>query len=185
VATGSAYRRDGWQGQTAAPIPGWETANCASWDEVVTGKAAPTGSVVVIDDLQDAAGPLTAVKLAQDGASVRLITRWPMIGMETIPEVYYLWVRQQLYEAGVAVEPDLFPTAIDGREVTFINVYSPDRVTKIDADWLVMATGRQSENGLYHALRERGVSVEMIGDAIAPRGTYEAVFEGHRAARKL
>jgi hypothetical protein len=25
----------------------------------------------------------------------------------------------------------------------------------------------------------------MIGDAVAPRGTYEAVFEGHRQARKL
>ena len=23
VATGSTYRRDGWQGQTAAPLPGW------------------------------------------------------------------------------------------------------------------------------------------------------------------
>jgi hypothetical protein len=34
-------------------------------------------------------------------------------------------------------------------------------------------------------LRERGTSVEAIGDAIAPRTTYEAVFEGHRAARKL
>jgi len=108
-----------------------------------------------------------------------------MIGMETIPEVYYLWVRQQLYEAGVAVEPDLFPTGIDGREVTFVNVYAPDRTTTVEADWIVMVTGRRSENGLYHVLRERGVSVEMIGDAIAPRTTYEAVFEGHRAARKL
>ena len=185
VATGSAYRRDGWQGQTAAPIPGWESGRCVSWDEVVTGKAAPTGTVVVIDDLQDAAGPLTAVKLAQDGASVRLITRWPMIGMETIPEVYYLWVRQQLYEAGVSVEPDLFPTGIDGREVTFVNVYAPDRATKVEADWIVMVTGRRSENGLYHVLRRRGVDVEMVGDAIAPRTTYEAVFEGHRQARKL
>ena len=52
-------------------------------------------------------------------------------------------------------------------------------------DWIVMATGRRSENGLYHALRGRGVSVEAIGDAVAPRGTYEAVYEGHRAARKL
>jgi hypothetical protein len=58
-------------------------------------------------------------------------------------------------------------------------------VTTIEADWIVMATGRQSENGLYHLLRERGTSVEGIGDAIAPRTTYEAVFEGHRAARKL
>ena len=61
----------------------------------------------------------------------------------------------------------------------------PERVTTLEADTIVMVTGRQSENGLYHTLRERGTSVEMIGDAVAPRGTYEAVFEGHRQARKL
>ena len=48
-----------------------------------------------------------------------------------------------------------------------------------------MVTGSQSENALYHELRERGASVEMIGDAVAPRATYEAVFEGHRQGRKL
>jgi hypothetical protein len=48
-----------------------------------------------------------------------------------------------------------------------------------------MATGRASENELYHALRAEGLSVEMIGDAVAPRTTYEAVYEGHRQARKL
>jgi 2,4-dienoyl-CoA reductase-like NADH-dependent reductase (Old Yellow Enzyme family)/thioredoxin reductase len=185
VATGAVYRRDGWQGQTAAPLPGWETGNCVSWDEVVTGKASPAGSVIVLDDLQDAAAPLTAVKLAQDGASVRLVTRWPMIAMETIPEVYYLWIRQALYEAGVEVVPDLFVQRIDGRSVDLINVYVPDRVTTFEADWIVMATGRQSENGLYHLLRERGASVETIGDATAPRTTYEAVYEGHRQGRKL
>ena len=141
--------------------------------------------MLVLDDLQDVAAPLTAVKMAQDGASVRLVTRWPMVGMETIPEVYYLWVRQQLYEAGVEVIPDLFVQKIDGRSVDLINVYVPDRVTSFEADWIVMVTGRRSENGLYHLLRERGVSVETIGDATAPRSTYEAVYEGHRQARKL
>jgi photosystem II stability/assembly factor-like uncharacterized protein len=34
-------------------------------------------------------------------------------------------------------------------------------------------------------LRRRGVSVEAIGCANAPRTVYEATFEGHRAARKL
>lgn len=185
VATGAVYRRDGWQGQTAEPLPGWETGNCVTWDEVVTGKASPSGSVLVLDDLQDAAAPLTAVKLAQDGASVKLVTRWPMIGMETIPEVYYLWVRQQLYEADVEVVPDLFVQKIDGRSVELVNVYAPDRMTAVEADWIVMVTGRRSENGLYHLLRERGVSTETIGDATAPRTTYEAVYEGHRQARKL
>jgi hypothetical protein len=34
-------------------------------------------------------------------------------------------------------------------------------------------------------LRSRGLGVEMLGDAVALRGTYEAVFEGHRQERKL
>jgi hypothetical protein len=53
------------------------------------------------------------------------------------------------------------------------------------ADTIVMVTGRQSVNGLNEAVRARGFSVETIGDANAPRGTYEAVFEGHRAGRRL
>jgi NADPH-dependent 2,4-dienoyl-CoA reductase/sulfur reductase-like enzyme len=183
VATGASYREDGWQGQTAAPVPGWETGNCASWDAVVDGKATAAGSVVVVDDLQDIAGPLTAVKLAREGASVKLVTRWPMVAMETMPEVYYLWTRSALIEAGVEVLTDLLPTRIAGRDVELINVYAPERVTRLEADAIVFNTGRRSENRLYHVLKERGVSVEMIGDAVAPRGTYEAVFEGHRAGR--
>jgi 2,4-dienoyl-CoA reductase-like NADH-dependent reductase (Old Yellow Enzyme family) len=185
VATGASYRGDGWQGQTAAPVPGWETGNCASWDAVVDAKASASGAVLVVDDLQDIAGPLTAVKLAREGASVKLVTRWPMVAMETMPEVYYLWTRSALIEAGVEVLTDLLPTRIDGRNVELINVYAPDRVTRLEADAVVFNTGRRSENRLYHALRERGVSVEMVGDAVAPRGTYEAVYEGHRAGRNV
>jgi len=185
IATGARHRNDGWQGQTAAPVDGWETGNCASWHDVVDGKAHASGSVVVIDDLQDIAGPLTAVKLAREGASVKLVTRWPMVAMETMPEVYYLWTRKALIEAGVEVLSDLFATRIAGRELELVNVYAPERVTRLEADAIVFNTGRQSENALYHALRARGVSVETIGDATAPRGTYEAVYEGHRAARAL
>ena len=49
-----------------------------------------------------------------------------------------------------------------------MNVYVPERTGTLAADWIVMATGRRSENGLYHALGERGTRVEMIGDAVAP-----------------
>ncbi|MSO95702.1 MAG: hypothetical protein EXQ81_07900 [Thermoleophilia bacterium] len=185
VATGSRYRNDGWQGQTAAAVEGWETGHCVTWYDVANGKASASGSVVVIDDLQDIAGPLIAVKLAREGASVKLVTRWPMVAMETMPEVYYLWTRLALIESGVEILTDLFASRIAGTEIDFINVYAPDRVTRLTADAIVFNTGRTSENGLYHALRKRGVSVESIGDATAPRGTYEAVYEGHRAARNL
>jgi hypothetical protein len=186
VATGARYRRDGFQGQTGAPLPGHETGNCVTWVEVATGAVRPTGDVVVLDDLQDASGPLTAAMIARAGdASVRLITRWPMVGMETIGDVYLLWVMRELYAAEVAIIPDHFVSGIDGERMTLFNVYDADRTTEVHADWIVMSTARQSENRLYHRLRDRGVSVEAIGDATAPRGTYEAVYEGHRQARKL
>ncbi len=185
IATGARYRPDGWQGQTASSLAGWETGNCVAWDDVANGEAEPQGRVLVIDDLQDVAGPLTAVLLKERGCDVTVVTRWPMVGMETIPEVYYLWLRQQLFAADVPVMPDHFVAHIDGTQVDLINVYVPERTTTLQADWIVMNTGRQSENALYHGLRERGASVEMIGDAVAPRSTYDAVFEGHRAARAL
>ena len=79
--------------------PGAETGRCVAWDAVALGKESPSGNVLVIDDLQDAAAPLTAIKLAEEGSSVRLVTRWPMFGMETIPEVYFIWIQSRLYEA--------------------------------------------------------------------------------------
>lgn len=49
----------------------------------------------------------------------------------------------------------------------------------------VLAAARTSRAELLGPLADRGVSVETIGSATAPRGTYEAVYEGHRQARLL
>lgn len=187
VATGARWCRDGFQGWTAAPLAGWETGKCVTWEEVATGAVRPSGQVLVLDDVCDVIAPLTAVAIAANGTfpTVRLVTRWPMVGMETILDVYLDWILPKLYEHEVEILCDHFVREIDGRRVTLENVHYPKDVREVEADWIVMATGRQSENGLYPLLRERGVSAETIGDATAPRGTYEAVFEGHRQARKL
>ena len=187
AATGPRVCRDGYQGWTGDALPGWETGNCVGWDEVATEAARPQGQVLVLDDLCDVVAPLTAVGIATNGASadVKLVTRWPMIGMETILDVYLDWILPKLYEAGVEVVCDHFVRRIEGDTVTLYNVHAGTRELQARADWIVMVTGRQSENELYPLLLERGVSVETIGDATAPRGTYEAVFEGHRQARTL
>jgi len=184
VASGARYRRDGFQGQTGKPIPGWETGRCVTWDEITLDKEKIAGEVLVIDEMADVAAPLTAVKLAKQGAKVRLLTRWPMIGMETAAEVYLHWVLTYLYEADVEVIPNHVVKTISGASVEIANVYKSG-TRLINADAIVMATSRRSENALYHLLRARGASVEAIGCAVAPRTVYEATFEGHRAARKL
>ncbi len=185
VASGARYRRDGFQGQTGKPLPGWETGNCVTWDEVALDKVKVAGEVLVVDELADVAAPLTAVKLAKLGAKVRLLTKWPMIGWETAAEVYLHWILTYLYEAEVEMIADHAVKQINGTEVEIVNIYQPARVRPISADAIVMATARSSENALYHLLRQRALSVEAIGCAVAPRTVYEATLEGHRAARKL
>jgi 2,4-dienoyl-CoA reductase-like NADH-dependent reductase (Old Yellow Enzyme family)/thioredoxin reductase len=185
VASGARYRRDGFQGQTGKPVPGWETGQCVTWDEVALDKVKVSGDVLVVDEMADVAAPLTAVKLAKLGARVRLLTKWPMIGMETAAEVYLHWILTYLYEAEVEMLTDHTVKRISGREVEIVNIYQPSKARPITADAIVMATARSSENALYRLLREHGRSVEMIGCAVAPRTVYEATLEGHRAARKL
>ena len=185
-ATGARICKDGFQGWTAQPLPGYQTGRCVGWDDVVTGAVQPAGNVVVVDDQCDAVGPLTAVAMAENGAdSVKIVTRWPMIGMDTILDAYLEWILPRLYQSGVEIICDRFVRAIDGDRMTIFNLYSPGDERALAADWIVMATARQSNNALYPLIKERGLSVETIGDAIAPRGTYEAVFEGHRQGRKV
>jgi 2,4-dienoyl-CoA reductase-like NADH-dependent reductase (Old Yellow Enzyme family)/thioredoxin reductase len=185
VASGARYRRDGFQGQTGKPLPGWETAHCVTWDEVALDKVQASGEVLVIDEMADVAAPLTAVKMAKLGAKVRLLTKWPMIGWETTAEVYLHWILTYLYEADVEMITDHAVKRIDGTEVEIVNIYAPSRSRLLKAATIAMATARSSEYAMYHLLRERGRSVEAIGCAIAPRTVYEATLEGHRAARKL
>jgi len=186
VATGAAYRRDGFQGQTGKPISGWETGRCVSWDHVALDRVtAVPGEVLVLDEMADVAAPLTAVKLAKGGAKVRLLTRWPMIGMETMPEVYFHWIMTYLQEAGVELITSHTVRQIIGNRAEIANVYQPKNSRRINADLIVMATARTSETEIYRLLRERHVSIEAIGCVLAPRTVYEATLEGHRAARKL
>jgi thioredoxin reductase len=190
IATGSSVCVDGFQGWTAKPITGWDSGNCIGWDEVVTAKQRAAGvsfpgHAVVLDDMCDVVAPLTAVALTEAGtSSVTLITRWPMVGMETMLDVYFDWIMPKLYKAGVRILVDHFPTRIEGNKMTVFNVHHEKAEATLPADWIVMATGRRSENALYAPLKAKGVSVEMIGDATAPRYTYEAIYEGHRQARK-
>ena len=184
VATGAVNRRDGFQGWTGDPIPGWDTGNCISWVDYVTGAATPTGHVLVVDDVCDAVAPLAAVGIADAGAdSVTLLSRWPMSGMDTILDVYLEWLLPKLYRSGVIMLNDHFIRSIDGPVVKAFNVHHEEAVRELRADTVVMVTGRTSVNGLKPLIAARGVSVEALGDAVAPRGTYEAVFEGHRQAR--
>jgi hypothetical protein len=187
VATGARVCRDGFQGWTGAALPGADRAHCVGWDEVVAGPAELTGQdVLVLDDQADLTGPLVAVYAAQHGAaSVRLVTRWPMVGSETVADAYLEWIMPQVYECGIQIQADHFVKGFTESSATLYNVYIPDRTFDVPVGTVIMATARQSVNSLAKAAVRAGLTATAIGDALAPRSTYEAVFEGHRHGREL
>jgi 2,4-dienoyl-CoA reductase (NADPH2) len=48
-------------------------------------------------------------------------------------------------------------------------------------DWVVLAVPPAPVEWLYHELKSMGVSVERVGDCVAPRRAHAAVVEGERA----
>jgi 2,4-dienoyl-CoA reductase (NADPH2) len=52
-------------------------------------------------------------------------------------------------------------------------------------DWVVLAVHANPVEWLYHDLERAGVSVERVGDCVAPRRAHAAVVEGERAGAAL
>jgi hypothetical protein len=48
-------------------------------------------------------------------------------------------------------------------------------------DWVVLAVPPSPVEWLYRELKAAGVSVERVGDCVAPRRAHAAVIEGERA----
>jgi 2,4-dienoyl-CoA reductase (NADPH2) len=52
-------------------------------------------------------------------------------------------------------------------------------------DWVVLAIPARPVEWLYLDLKQRGISVERVGDCVAPRRAHAAVVEGERAGAAL
>ncbi len=58
------------------------------------------------------------------------------------------------------------------------------RIEEIPASNVVLATSREPQDDLYHALRDE-IDIERIGDCLAPGTIATAVYSGHRYAREM
>jgi hypothetical protein len=74
-------------------------------------------------------------------------------------------------------------TAVDGSTVHITEKGRPDTIAGVDT--VILAGWHRPVADLYFALKDQGVTVERIGDAIASRTMMEAVHEGERAARRI
>jgi dimethylamine/trimethylamine dehydrogenase len=192
IATGAAWRRDGFGRFHPAGIADLAPAERIFTPDDVMGGRLPEGRVAVFDDDHYYMGAVIAERLHLEGLPVTLVTPEDKVGAWSTYTGEQVRTQRRLLELGVEIVTAHGLAAFDGREAVLSCVYT-GRQSRIEAQSLVMVTARRPNIGLYRAVSERLAagaegapgSVTRIGDCEAPAIIAAAVYAGHRYAREL
>ncbi|MBI4934481.1 MAG: mycofactocin system FadH/OYE family oxidoreductase 2 [Actinobacteria bacterium] len=167
--------------------PWWapaEATNVVDVREVIEGTAPDGGprpgqSVVVVDEIGFHHATSTAELLADRGCVVEIVTNG-MVGGQDLGitlDMENWWMRAG--SKGIVQSTDLVPMGMADGELTLL--HHPTGVNQTRRpDWVVLAVPPNPVEWLYHDLKAAGVSVERVGDCLAPRRAHAAVIDGER-----
>lgn len=177
LATGALARVPNLEGMDSHRV-------AAAWD-VLNGTTGELGQVVlVIDEEYGHQGPTTAEMLVDQGKEVDLITSQETIanflGATTRPPLL-----RRLFSKGVQIFNHLQARSLREGCLEARNIWSGQLHQVGPYDAFVYAYGGCSLDKLSGPLRERGMAVEVIGDAFAPRSLQHAILEGHKCGREV
>jgi 2,4-dienoyl-CoA reductase (NADPH2) len=172
VATGAEAQRPWW---VAADV-----TNACDVRDVLSGASSPQGAVVLIDEIGFHHATSVAELLADRGCQVEIATPGMVVGQDLgiTLDMENWWIRATA--KGIAQSTDLVPMAFDGETLTLLHHPTGINQTRTP-DWVVLAVPAAPAEQLYHELRAAGLSVERVGDCVAPRRAHAAVVEGERA----
>ena len=176
VATGAEAQRPWW-------VPG-DASNVLDVREVLSGSAErgpDTGdAVVVVDEIGFHHATSVAELLADRGCRVEIVTPGMVVGQDLgiTLDMENWWMRAGA--KGIVQSTDLVPKGLAGSELTLLHHPTGTNQTR-HLDWLVLAVPANPVEWLYHDLVAAGVSVERVGDCVAPRRAHAAIVEGERA----
>jgi 2,4-dienoyl-CoA reductase (NADPH2) len=171
--------------------PGWwagSVGRVVDVRDVLEGRAAPDGRVVMVDDLGFHQATSTAELLADRGCEVEIVTSAMVVGQDLgITLDLELW-NVRAHARGIRQATDLVPMGVElvGGELVLELLHHPTGgEERRRCDWVVCAAQQEPEDELWHALREADLRVYRVGDCLAPRRAHAAVIEGHRVAAAL
>ena len=152
--------------------------------DVLEGRVAPTGDVVVIDELGFHQATSVAELLADRGCAVEVITPGMVVGQDLgiTLDMETWWIRAGA--KGIVQTTDCgamgASTDDDGGHVLQLQHHPTGQQLTRNPDWVVLAVPSNPADELYHQLKGAGVAVERVGDAVAPRRAHAAVIDGER-----
>jgi hypothetical protein len=94
-------------------------------------------------------------------------------------------IHRRLYAAGAALVFAAEPVSLDGRVLTWRNVFTGTTDTVEEVHDFILATPRKPHDSLAEPLRQAGFDVKLVGDCVAPRNLLCAIHEGEAAAMQL
>jgi dimethylamine/trimethylamine dehydrogenase len=182
LATGAAWRKNGIGRWHLAPIPGFESANVLTPDDVMAG-VTPNGPIVVFDDDHYYMGSVVAEQLRRAGCDVTFVTPAGKVCEWAYTTDEQKRAQAVLIRQGVRLETGTVVQSLAGEKATLACAYT-ERSREVEVAAVVMVTSREPRDALYHALRER-IEIQRIGDCSAPGIIASAVHSGHRYARAM
>lgn len=201
VATGGAASRGHARGAEHA----------VTTADVLSGRVAPSGSVLLFDEMGQHNAASTAEQLAKNGCLVEFVTadRTPAqeVGTTNQP-IHY----RELYRLGVIFSPnleliELYPEG--NRQVAALRNTFTDAEEERVVDYVVVEYGTLPVDGVYRDLKERssnrgqidlaaivrgepqphdpatGFALYRVGDALAGRNIHAAIYDALRLCKDM
>ena len=186
LATGSQPSGTGFQHglPTRHLLPGVNKPGVCSIEDVMNRSARPGKKVLLLDDTGTWRGVSTAWYLAEREHEVTIVTSDPYVGQGITRTAADIPVRERLRTSGVQF---ITQSAVDewlGDAAVIVDVTSGEK-QKISFDTLVLSTPNTPFNNLEQELENSGKEFYLIGDCVAARQAYAAIFEGRRLGLKL
>ncbi|MFC7342756.1 mycofactocin system FadH/OYE family oxidoreductase 2 [Saccharopolyspora griseoalba] len=175
----------------ARPQPPWwagEQERVVDVRDVLAGRAAPGGRVLVADELGFHQASSIAELLADRGCAVEISTPGMVVcqdlgvtlDMETFNiRAHAKGVGQRTDEVIMGASP-----VEDGVSVQILK-HTTGESSEERFDWVVCSVHQGPVEELWHELAGAPFPVHRVGDCLTPRRAHAAVVEGHRVAVEL
>ncbi|HEV7213422.1 MAG TPA: mycofactocin system FadH/OYE family oxidoreductase 2 [Blastococcus sp.] len=177
LATGARPQRPAWAaGERVVDVR-----------DVLAGRAAPAGAVLVVDELGTAAATSVAELLGSRGCAVEVTTPAMVVGQDLGVTLDRGRWQRRAAELGIGQSTDRLVHAVAaGERLTVELVEHPTGVLETrEVDWVVVATHPRPDDALWHELQGRGIEVHRIGDCLTPRDAGAATREAERLVAGL
>ena len=193
VATGATGLKHGWtplhpERWSGPVLPGADQANVWSYHEVLRDEPKLGRNVMLVDSLGGRQGAVTAEYLVRRGHDVEFVTQLAQGSPDLAASRDWGKVHGMLRKLGVRFTVDTELVVIEGEQVRLRDVYTDEIAVRAPVHDVVFVLGAAADDALFHALEPRrasGLSLHLIGDALAPRRASDAIREGEIAARAL